>query len=78
MIKNYRPKIGRNATCPRCDSGRKWKNCCLRLAPGKTAYSRPIDTFPPMKNTEQTGRPKDTGIGLIFPSPLITLPCPIG
>jgi hypothetical protein len=24
------PKIGRNFICPKCDSGKKYKNCCLR------------------------------------------------
>lgn len=24
------PKIGRNEICPKCDSGKKYKNCCLK------------------------------------------------
>ena len=23
------PKIGRNETCPKCDSGKKFKKCCM-------------------------------------------------
>jgi preprotein translocase subunit SecA len=29
-IRNRNERVGRNDICPYCDSGKKYKNCCLR------------------------------------------------
>ena len=29
-IRNRAERVGRNDVCPYCDSGKKYKNCCMR------------------------------------------------